>query len=152
MDEEKLSKSKRNKLNKTGMRGIPKRDKHLDKILYVDGKSEGITRVQNETIKSLTKIAKDMKLSRSEVVRKALESFCKYQEEARVFGKDPFFTTKKTFDMWIFERNQIQELFKELEKMNQTMQENCQSSEVKMLSRQITMLATMINLTHKMIL
>jgi len=153
-----MADNQQNKINKPGMRGIPKRDKHFDKVLFVDdrldadGKRQGITKVQNETITSLEKIAKELKVSRSEVIRNALESFCRYQEDARNFGKNTFFTTKKTYDMWIQERNDIDQIFVDIQKLNQTINKNSKSPEVKFLSQQVLLLAKMINVTHKLIL
>ena len=100
----------------------------------------------------MEKIAKELKVSRSEVIRNALESFCRYQEDARNFGKNTFFTTKKTYDMWIQERNDIDQIFVDIQKLNQTINENSKSPEVKFLSQQVLLLAKMINVTHKLIL
>ena len=83
--------------------------------------------------------------------RKALTSFCRYQEDAKAFGKNRFYSTPKTFEMWVSERMDIMNTLLEIEKLNKTINENTKSPEVKFLSQQINLLARMMNLTHKLI-
>ncbi|MDP7367725.1 MAG: CopG family transcriptional regulator [Candidatus Pacebacteria bacterium] len=146
--------NKKSRTGKTGMRGIPQTDKHLDRTMYVDdnpNSRKGIFKCTNDLVSSLEKCAADLKISRSEVIRKALTSFCRYQEDAKAFGKNRFYSTPKTFEMWVSERMDIMNTLLEIEKLNKTINENTKSPEVKFLSQQINLLARMMNLTHKLI-
>ncbi len=146
--------NKKSRTGKTGMRGIPQTDKHLDRTMYVDdnpNSRKGIFKCTDDLVSSLEKCAADLKISRSEVIRKALTSFCRYQEDAKAFGKNRFYSTPKTFEMWVSERMDIMNTLLEIEKLNKTINENTKSPEVKFLSQQINLLAKMMNLTHKLI-
>ncbi len=146
--------NKKSRTGKTGMRGIPQTDKHLDRTMYVDdnpNSRKGIFKCTDDLVSSLEKCAADLKISRSEVIRKALTSFCRYQEDAKAFGKNRFYSTPKTFEMWVSERMDIMNTLLEIEKLNKTINENTKSPEVKFLSQQINLLARMMNLTHKLI-
>ena len=82
--------NKKSRTGKTGMRGIPQTDKHLDRTMYVDdnpNSRKGIFKCTDDLVSSLEKCAADLKISRSEVIRKALTSFCRYQEDAKAFGR-----------------------------------------------------------------
>ncbi len=146
--------NKKSRTGKTGIRGIPQTDKHLDRTMYVDdnpNSRKGIFKCTDDLVSSLEKCAADLKISRSEVIRKALTSFCRYQEDAKAFGKNRFYSTPKTFEMWVSERMDIMNTLLEIEKLNKTINENTKSPEVKFLSQQINLLAKMMNLTHKLI-
>ncbi len=142
--------NKKSRTGKTGMRGIPQTDKHLDRTMYVDdnpNSRKGIFKCTNDLVSSLEKCAADLKISRSEVIRKALTSFCRYQEDAKAFGKNRFYSTPKTFEMWVSERMDIMNTLLEIEKLNKTINENTKSPEVKFLSQQINLLARMMKVT-----
>ena len=75
-----------------------------------------------------------------------------YYTEAKMLGGNPFFNTSKTYEAWLQERQDVKLLMNEIIKMNNTMQENSKSPEVKLLSQQIVALTKMMNLTHKTVL
>ena len=138
----------------SAVRGIAQTDEVFNKTLYVDdnpNSRKGIFKCTDDLVSSLERCAADLKISRSEVIRKALTSFCRYQEDAKAFGKNRFYSTPKTFDMWVTERTDIMNTLLEIQKLNKTITENTKSPEVKFLSQQINLLANMINLTHKLI-
>ena len=146
--------NKKSRTGKTGVRGIAQTDEVFNKTLYVDdnpNSRKGIFKCTDDLVSSLERCAADLKISRSEVIRKALTSFCRYQEDAKAFGKNRFYSTPKTFDMWVTERTDIMNTLLEIQKLNKTITENTKSPEVKFLSQQINLLANMINLTHKLI-
>ena len=138
-----------------GLRGIPKKDAVNDKSIMVnDGKGsrEGHTRIDRDTLNGLDKAALELKIGRSELIRKVCKSFCMYFTEAKMLGGNPFFNTPKTYESWLHDRTYVRELLNDINKMNKEMQEKSQSSEVKMLSKQMVALANMMNLTHKTVL
>ena len=140
---------------KKGLRGIPLKDEVNDKSIMVnDGKGsrEGHTRIDRDTLNGLDKAALELKIGRSELIRKVCKSFCMYFTESKMLGGNPFFNTPKTYETWLQDRTQVREMLNNINNMNKEMQAHSQSSEVKMLSKQIVALANMMNLTHKTVL
>ena len=140
---------------KGGLRGIPEKDAVNNKSIMVnDGKGsrEGHTRIDSDTLNGLDKAAFELKIGRSELIRKVCRSFCMYFTESKMLGGTPFFNTPKTYEMWLHERTQVRELLNEITNLNKEMQENSKSTEVKVMSKQIVALANMMNLTHKTVL
>tara|TARA_B100000745_G_scaffold260501_1_gene184125 strand:- start:187 stop:636 length:450 start_codon:yes stop_codon:yes gene_type:complete len=138
-----------------GLRGIPKKDAVNDKSIMVnDGKGsrEGHTRIDRDTLNGLDKAALELKIGRSELIRKVCKSFCMYFTESKMLGGTPFFNTPKTYEEWLHERTQVRELLNDITNLNKEMQANSQSTEVKVMSKQIVALANMMNLTHKTVL
>ena len=138
-----------------GLRGIPEKDAVNDKSIMVnDGKGsrEGHTRIDRDTLNGLDKAALELKIGRSELIRKVCKSFCMYFTEAKMLGGNQFFNTPKTYEAWLHERTQVRELLNNITQMNKEMQENSKSVEVKIMSKQIVALANMMNLTHKTVL
>jgi len=146
----------REKRGKNGLRGIPQNDVVNNKSIMVnDGKKDnrkGHTRIDSDTLNALDKAAKDLKLGRSELIRKVIQSFCMYFTESKQLGGNPFFNTPKTYEVWLQDRSEVRVLLNDIVNMNDTMQKNSQSSEVKMLSQQMVAMAKMMNLTHKTVL
>ena len=141
------------KTGKSGLRGVPHQDKVNDKSIFVDpGNRKGHTKIDSDTIRVLDKAAKEMKMGKATLVREALHSFCMYYMEAKEIGGVPFFHSPKTYEVWLQERVEVRKLLNEIVKMNNTMQQNSQSSEVKMLSQMIVALTKMMNFTHNKLL
>ena len=139
----------------SGLRGIPKKDAVNDKSIMVnDGKGsrEGHTRIDRDTLNGLDKAALELKIGRSELIRNVCKSFCMYFTESKMLGGTPFFNTPKTYEEWLHERTQVRELLNDITNLNKEMQANSQSTEVKVMSKQIVALANMMNLTHKTVL
>jgi len=145
---------------KTGKRGISKVDKTQDYDFFIDeyvdesGKKHriGHATMAHQTNNALTRIAPELKISKSALIRKCLESFVKYHDEAKAIGGQRFFEAEPVFEGWIGERNQIAQLLSSMISKDLLMQENTKNPEVLMLSQQLTVLAKMINLTHKNLL
>jgi hypothetical protein len=149
------------KRGKDGLRGVPFLDVVNNKSIMVnDGKKtkdgklsrEGHTKIDSDTINTLNKAGKELKIGRAALIRKVLQSFCMYFTEAKALGGNPFFNTPKTYEMWLQERSDVKVLMNEIIKINNTMQENSKSPEVKLLSQQMVALTKMMNLTHKTVL
>jgi len=141
------------KTGKGGLRGIPHQDKVNDKSIFIDpANRKGHTKIDSDTIRVLDKAAKEMKMGRATLIREALHSFCQHYTEAKEIGGVPFFHSPKTYEVWLQERVEVRTLLNEIIKMNNTMQQNSQSSEVKMLSQMIVALTKMMNYTHNKLL
>ena len=126
--------------------------KKLDAMLPDPFDAKTNFRLEEEVKRMLTKQAKFFKLSRNELMRQVLTDFVLYQEDARKFGRNNFFKIDQALSRWIIERNEIEEVLKEVEKLNQAVQANSKSTEVQVMSSQIQQLAYMINLLHKRLL
>ena len=148
------------KTGKTGKRGIPDVDKTQDYDFFIDeyvdeaGKKHriGHATMAHQTNNALTRIAPELKISKSMLIRKVLESFVKYHDEAKAIGGQRFFEAEPAFEGWINERNNITQLLNQMAEQDKIMNANSKSPEIKMLSQQLTTLAKMINLTHKNLL
>ena len=145
---------------KTGKRGISKVDKTQDYDFFIDeyvdesGKKHriGHATMAHQTNNALTRIAPELKISKSMLIRKVLESFVKYHDESKAIGGQRFFEAEPVLENWINERSEISQLLSSMISKDLLMQENTKNPEVLMLSQQLTTLAKMINLTHKNLL
>ena len=142
---------------KTGKRGIPKVDKTQDYDFFIDeyvdesGKKHriGHATMAHQTNNALTRIAPELRISKSMLIRKCLESFVKYHDEAKAIGGQRFFEAEPVLENWINERSEISQLLSSMISKDLLMQEGTKNPETLMLSQQLTVLAKMINLTHK---
>jgi hypothetical protein len=126
--------------------------KKLDAMLPDPFDAKTNFRLEEEVKRMLTEQAKFFKLSRNELMRQVLTDFVLYQEDARKFGRNNFYKIDQALSRWIIERNEIEVVLKEVEKLNQSVQANSKSTEVQVMSSQIQQLAYMINLLHKRLL
>ena len=141
------------KTGKTGLRGVPQQDKVNDQSLIIDPDGrKGHFKIDSNTINIIDKAALEMKMGRSTLAREILHSFCMHYTESKELGGVPFFHSPKTYQAWLQERMDVRMLLNEIIKMNNTMQQNSQSSEVKMLSQMIVALTKMMNFTHNKLL
>ena len=141
------------KTGKTGLRGVPQQDKVNDQSLIIDPDGrKGHFKIDSNTINVIDKAALEMKMGRSTLAREILHSFCQHYTESKELGGVPFFHSPKTYEVWLQERKDVRMLLNEIIKMNNTMQQNSQSSEVKMLSQMIVALTKVMNLTHNKLL
>ena len=148
------------KTGKTGKRGIPKVDKTQDYDFFIDeytdpdGKKHriGHAKMAHQTNNALTRIAPELKISKSMLIRKCLESFVKYHDEAKAIGGQRFFEAEPAFENWISSRNDISQLLNKMVEGTEFLNKNSTNNEVKALAQQNLMLAKMINLTHKNLL
>ena len=148
------------KTGKTGKRGIPKVDKTQDYDFFIDeytdpdGKKHriGHAKMANQTNNALARIAPELKISKSMLIRKCLESFVKYHDEAKAIGGQRFFEAEPAFENWISSRNDISQLLNKMVEGTEFLNKNSTNNEVKALAQQNLMLAKMINLTHKNLL
>lgn len=145
------------KTGKTGKRGISKVDKTQDYDFFIDeyvdesGKKHriGHATMAHQTNNALTRIAPELRISKSMLIRKCLESFVKYHDEAKAIGGQRFFQAEPVLESWINERSEISQLLSSMISKDLLMQEGTKNPETLMLSQQLTVLAKMINLTHK---
>ena len=118
---------------------------------YEDGKKQrlGHAKLCHQMNNSLGRISKGLKVSKSLLIRKILESYIKFFDESKAIGGDKHFNAEKTMEEWIAERYDMSICANEIAQMNKTIQENSKSPEVQMMSKQLVVMSKMINLCHK---
>ena len=153
--------SVKTKTGKTGKRGIPDVDKTQDYDFFVDEYTDPKTKkkfrlghatMAHQTNNALTRIAPELKISKSMLIRRVLESFVKYHDEAKAIGGQRFFEAEPAFENWLNQRNDVTQLLNKMVEGTKFIKENSTSKEVSCLSEQLTTLAQMVNLTHKNLL
>tara|TARA_B110000495_G_C23008741_1_gene596372 strand:+ start:94 stop:528 length:435 start_codon:yes stop_codon:yes gene_type:complete len=139
-----------------GDRGVKQIDRVRDTDIFVaefyeDGKKQrlGHAKLCHQMNNSLGRISKGLKVSKSLLIRKVLESYIKFFDESKAIGGDKHFTAEKTMEAWIAERYDMSECAKQVSQMNKTIQENSKSPEVQLMSQQLVVMSKMINLCHK---
>jgi|TARA_B110000495_G_scaffold182331_1_gene177792 hypothetical protein len=148
------------KQGKSGMRGTPTVDRVQDVDLFIEEYKNpdgtrvrtGHAKIAHEINNALGRQAKELKVSKSRLIRNILESFVKYQDESKAIGTNRFFDARVSIEGWIAERADLNALLMEMRAKDIIVNDESQSPEVKMLSMQMVVLAKMINLTHKNLL
>ena len=148
------------KRDKSGQRGVPKVDRVNDKEMFIshyldeDGKRQrvGKFRIAHEICDAMTRIALELKTSRSELVRSVLEEFVKFYDESKSIGGERFFEASKTIEQWVRERGHFKPLLRDMISKDHLMDLESKSPECKLLSQQLVLLAKMMNITNKNVL
>ena len=73
---------------------------------------------------SLGRISKGLRVSKSLLIRKILESYIKFFDESKAIGGQTHFDAEKTMTEWISERYDMSECRKEILQMNKMIQNN----------------------------
>ena len=148
-----------NKRGRSGQRGIKYVDPVQDKVEFVDQFEEdgkkirlGKYRVSREIVNKLSKIALELKSSRSALIRSILIDFIKFYDESKAIGGKRFFEASTTIDQWVQERTNFELLLQSIISKDHIMDLESKSPEVKMLSQQMVVLAKMLNLTNRNVL
>ena len=146
-----------NKRNKKGQKGIPGKDAVQDKELFgavVNDENGNVVRLgkfrlAHELDNALGRVATELKVSKSELVRSVLTNFVQYHDEAKEIGGERFFEAKKTIEQWVQGRSEIAQLLSSIISKDHIMDLESKSPESKMLSQQLVVLAKMLNITNK---
>ena len=144
------------KKGKSGPRGIKKVDRVQDTELFIsdykDGNGNSVRlgkiRLAHEINDGLKHIAHDLNTTKAELVRTLFVDFIQDYKEAKATGAIQKFTPAQTIERYLTSRYEFFQLFNELKKQTKYL-EDSKSPEVKILSRQINLLAQMLNLTNK---
>ena len=121
------------------------------RMVYLDeDKKLGHYRASEELISELAELAKELKMSRSGLMRRALESFVQYMNDARALKKLTMFNKKPTVETWLNERNDMGEMTVEVQQYSKQINIVKTSDEkLQLVSAQNNTIAEMINLLHK---
>jgi hypothetical protein len=141
---------------KMGEGGIPQVDRVRDTDIFVaefyeDGKKQrlGHAKLCHQMNNSLGRISKSLKVSKSLLIRRILESYIKFFDESKAIGGKTHFNIVKSMEGWIAERYDMSECQKEILQMNKMIQDNSKSPEVQLMSKQLVVMSKMMNLVHK---
>ena len=139
-----------------GEGGIPQVDRVRDTDIFVaefyeDGKKQrlGHAKLCHQMNNSLGRISKSLKVSKSLLIRRILESYIKFFDESKAIGGKTHFNIVKSMEGWIAERYDMSECQKEILQMNKMIQDNSKSPEVQLMSKQLVVMSKMMNLVHK---
>ena len=121
--------------------------------LFIDEEGRaGKTRMPIELVTEFTELAKKMGVYRSRLLRRILESFVLYMNDARSFGKLPTFTTQISVETWMYEREQIHSYTKDISKIKIAIQnEKDINKKIDLLAEQNEVLSNMTNLLNKQV-
>ena len=144
------------KKGKSGQRGIKQVDRVQDTELFIsdykDGNGNtvrlGKVRLAHEINNGIKDIAHELSVSKADLVRRLFIDFIKDYKEAKATGAIKHFTPEESIEGFINRRYDFFQLFNELKKQTKYL-EDSKSPEVKILSRQISIIAEMLNLTNK---
>ena len=121
------------------------------KMIYLDeDKKIGHMRVAEDLVIELNELAKELKMSRSGLMRRALESFVQYMNDARALKKLTMFNKRPTVEIWLNERNNICEMSDEVQRyFEQINIAKTPDEKIQLVAAQNNTIAQMINLLHK---
>ena len=89
-------------------------------------------------------------MSRSGLMRRALESFVQYMNDARALKKLTMFNKRPTVDNWLNERNNMREMVDEINRCATQIQiAKTPDEKIELVAAQNNTIARMINLLHK---
>ena len=120
-------------------------------MIYLDeDKKIGHMRVAEDLVIELNELAKELKMSRSGLMRRALESFVQYMNDARALKKLTMFNKRPTVETWLNERNNIREMTTEVQQYSEKIATvKTPDEKLQLVSAQNNTIAEMINLLHK---
>ena len=144
------------KKGRSGQRGIKNVDRVNDtEMICAEYKDEngkqvrlGKIRLAHEINDGLKHIAHDLNTTKAELVRTLFVDFIQDYKEAKATGAIKHFTPEESIEGFITRRYDFFQLFNELKKQTKYL-EDSKSPEVKILSRQISIIAQMLNITNK---
>ena len=120
-------------------------------MIYLDeDKKIGHMRVAEDLVIELNELAKELKMSRSGLMRRALESFVQYMNDARALKKLTMFNKRPTVETWLNERNNIREMTTEVQQYSEKIATvKTPDEKLQLVSAQNVAISNMINLLHK---
>ena len=121
------------------------------KVIFLDeDKKLGHTRVSQELFDELNELAKELKMSRSGLARRVLESFAQYMNDAQAFKKLTMFNKKPTVETLLNERNDVREMLIRVQEYSDKIQSvKTPDEKIQLVAAQNVIVAEMINLVHK---
>ena len=119
-------------------------------IFLDENKRLGHMYIAEELLKELKSLAESLNMTRTGLMRRALEALVLYYQDARSFKKPTMFGKKPSLQTWLMEREDVHLMTEKVEELaKQIVMAKNPDEKLKLLSSQNFIIANMINLLHK---
>ena len=119
-------------------------------IFLDENKRLGHMYIAEELLKELKSLAESLNMTRTGLMRRALEALVLYYQDARSFKKPTLFGKKPSLQTWLMEREDVHLMTEKVEELaKQIVMAKNPDEKLKLLSSQNFIIANMINLLHK---
>ena len=121
------------------------------RLVFLDEQKKlGHMRCSSDLLKELDDIAKELKTTRSSLMRRVLEAFSLYQNDAQAMKQAGMYDVQPTVETWLTERNLIREISQTVQqKTQQLLTVKTPDEKLQIVAEQNRLIADMINLLHK---
>jgi hypothetical protein len=119
-------------------------------IFLDESKRLGHMYIAEELLKELKLLAESLNMTRTGLMRRALEALVLYYQDARSFKKPTLFGKKPSLQTWLMEREDVHIMTEKVEELAQQMDiAKTPDEKLMLLSKQNLITSHMINLLHK---
>ena len=119
-------------------------------IFLDENKRLGHMYIAEELLKELKLLAESLNMTRTGLMRRALEALVLYYQDARSFKKPTLFGKKPSLQTWLMEREDVHLMTEKVEELAKQMDiAKTPDEKLILLSKQNLITSHMINLLHK---
>ena len=119
-------------------------------IFLDETKRLGHMYIAEELLKELKSLAESLNMTRTGLMRRSLEAFSLYQNDAQAMKKAGMYDVQPTVETWLTERNLIREMSQTVQqKTQQLLRVKTSDDKLQIVAEQNRLLADMINILHK---
>ena len=119
-------------------------------IFLDESKRLGHMYIAEELLKELKLLAESLNMTRTGLMRRALEALVLYYQDARSFKKPTMFGKRPSLQTWLMEREDVHLMTEKVEEFaKQIVMAKTPDEKLILLSKQNLVTANMINLLHK---
>jgi len=119
-------------------------------IFLDETKRLGHIYIAEELLKELKLLAESLNMTRTGLMRRALEALVLYYQDARSFKKPTMFGKRPSLQTWLMEREDVHIMTKKVEELAKQMDiAKTPDEKLILLSKQNLIITHMINLLHK---
>tara|TARA_Y100001949_G_C15848222_1_gene269395 strand:- start:96 stop:512 length:417 start_codon:yes stop_codon:yes gene_type:complete len=119
-------------------------------IFLDENKRLGHMYIAEELLKELKSLAESLNMTRTGLMRRALEALVLYYQDARSFKKPTMFGKKPSLQTWLMEREDVHIMTEKVEELAKQMDiAKTPDEKLILLSKQNLITSHMINLLHK---
>ena len=119
-------------------------------IFLDETKRLGHMYIAEELLKELKLLAESLNMTRTGLMRRALEALVLYYQDARSFKKPTMFGKRPSLQTWLMEREDVHLMTEKVEEFaKQIVMAKTPDEKLILLSKQNLVTANMINLLHK---
>ena len=119
-------------------------------IFLDETKRLGHMYIAEELLKELKLLAESLNMTRTGLMRRALEALVLYYQDARSFKKPTLFGKKPSLQTWLMEREDVHIMTEKVEELAKQMDiAKTPDEKIQLVAAQNNTIAKMINLLHK---